>query len=162
MKGNSPLFVRLAEHRNVITPSAGDGVLMNKNNSFYSNIKQRKDVDPDGKFDVIAHGGSKYIELDRNGNIYKVDWRFASRIIKKMPGYTHGQPIRLLSCNTGTGPKAFAQNLANKLNVIVYAPNKYLWAWPNGDYKVLGGSSTVPDYNDVGEFIKFIPGGNRK
>ncbi len=159
MKGNSPLFIRLEEYHNAIAPSAGDGSLMGKNNSFYNNIRRRKDVDPDGKFDIIAHGTSKFIELDHNGKIYKVNWRFVSRIIKKMPGYTNRKPVRLLSCNTGKGSKTFAQNLANKLNVIVYAPNKYLWAWPNGDYKVFGGSSTTPDYNDVG---KFIPGGNRK
>ena len=32
----------------------------------------------------------------------------------------------------------FAQNLANKLNVEVYAPTNYLWSTPNGNYFVAG------------------------
>lgn len=38
-----------------------------------------------------------------------------------MPGYKKGQSIRLLSCNTGTLNHGFAQDLANKLNVTVWA-----------------------------------------
>lgn len=38
-----------------------------------------------------------------------------------MPGYKKGQSIRLFSCNTGTLNHGFAQDLANKLNVTVWA-----------------------------------------
>lgn len=63
-------------------------------------------------------------------------------------------------CNTGSLDNGFAQNLANKLNVKVYAPTNYLWATPNGNYFVAGmNNSRLPDMNDVGTFKLFSPGG---
>ena len=83
-----------------------------------------------------------------------------------MPGYKKGQSIRLLSCNTGTLNHGFAQDLANKLNVTVWAPSSYLWAYPNGKHfiadKKIVNEVAKPDYSKMGRFIKFTPGGNRK
>ena len=30
----------------------------------------------------------------------------------------------------------FSQNIANKMNIIVYAPNNLLWAYPSGKYVI--------------------------
>ena len=79
-----------------------------------------------------------------------------------MPGYKKGQPIRLLSCNTGTSSASFAQNLANKLNVSVWAPDKYLWASYSGNHFVAGMTKDgKPDYSDKGKFVEYKPGGNK-
>ena len=85
--------------------------------------------------------------------------------IKSKTDYKHGQPIRLLSCDTGSSTSGFAQNLANKLNVVVEAPTKLVWAYPNGKYFVAGrrkDNPNLPDMNNPGVFKKFYPGGKKK
>lgn len=52
-------------------------------------------------------------------------------MIKNNPQY-NGQPIRLLSCNTGKLPDGFAKNLVNKLGTNVSAPNDIIWTYLNG------------------------------
>jgi hypothetical protein len=65
------------------------------------------------------------------------------------------------SCRT----VVFAQNLANKLGVVVEAPTKLVWAYSNGRYFVAArrkDNPQLPDINDRGKFIKFYPGGKKK
>ena len=147
---------------------AGDANFMGPNQEFLRNIRMRKDVDPDGKFDVIAHGAVNSIIVEYAGKEVEIDSRTAANLNARQSGYKKGQPIRLLSCNTGSDPAGFAQNLANKLNVIVYAPNDYLWSWHDGHYEVAAalphkGSSGIllRDSSKLGKFVKFIPGGNK-
>ena len=163
MKGKSPLFGNVGSklHRSY----AGDMTLMGPKQPFLSAIKKRKDVDPNGYFDVIAHGSHNRVELEHNGKTYIVDWREVAHIVKHLPGY-HGQKIRLLSCNTGSTTTGFAQSLADKMNVEVIAPNKYLFANPDGTHYVAGGyrnsaGKICPIHSDPGTFIKFTPGGNK-
>ena len=103
------------------------------------------------------------MESKINGKKIHIDSRIAAKLIKNLPGY-HGQSIRLLSCSTGYLNHGFAQNLANKLNVTVWATNDILWAWPNGRHVVAARSSNpkYPDLSKKGKFVKFTPGGNRK
>ena len=140
--------------------SVGDATFMDANDAFVSNISRRTDVDANGYFDVIAHGTPNGIQITHNGKHMIVDHRTAARLIQNSAGY-NGQAIRLLSCNTGALDNGFAQNLANKLNVEVYAPTNFLWSTPNGNYFVAGmNNSRLPDMNDVGTFKLFSPGGN--
>ena len=80
------------------------------------------------------------------------DDAFVSNISRRSDVY-NGQTIRLWSCNTGALDNGFAQNLANKLNVEVYAPTNYLWSTPNGNYFVAG-------MNNRETFKLFSPRGN--
>ena len=82
-----------------------------------------------------------------------------------MPGYKKGQSIRLLSCNTGTLNHGFAQDLANKLNVTVWAQAHICGLILTGNTSLLikiFNEVAKPDYSKMGRFIKFTPGGNRK
>lgn len=161
MKSNSGFFKGTKGN-----PVAGDASFMKSNDDFLKYIRKRKDVDPGGKFDLIAHGTANKIELEHNGKKILVNSRTVAKLIKNMPGYKKGQPIRLLSCNTGTLNHGFAQDLANKLNITVWAPSSYLWAYPNGKHfvadKKIVNEKEKPDYSKMGKFIKFTPGGNRK
>lgn len=148
--------------------AAGDASFMGPGEDFLKNIRMRKDVDPGGKFDVIAHGEPNTIQIEHTGTKLRVSSRIAARLIAQEPGYRQGQPVRLLSCNTGSDAAGFAQNLANKLNVVVYAPDNYLWSWPNGTYSVAGAKprrgktgGLKIDPTKPGKFVKFIPGGSR-
>ena len=70
-----------------------------------------------------------------------------------------------MSCNTGALDNGFAQNLANNLNVKVYAPTDYLWSYPNGKYFVAGmlkdKDRIIPNMEKLAGFKLFVPGGNK-
>ncbi len=159
MKANSGFFKGTSGN-----PSSGDASFMGERELFLRNVRNRKDVDPNGKFDLIAHGTSKTVEIEHNGLKIQINSRTAAKIIKKLPDYKKGQPIRLLSCSTGSKAQGFAQDLANKLNVAVYAPSDILWAYSSGEMVIApkNASGTGPDLTKKGKFKKFIPGGNKK
>ena len=145
-------------------PVAGSADYMNPNDTFSQYIRNRKDVDCNGFYDVIAHGTSGTIEIQHNGQTIKINHRIAAKLFKKDPAFK-GKSIRLLACSTGANPKGFAQNLANKLNVVVEAPTKLVWAWPDGTYIVASRRHNWPDLPDLkhkGKFVKFYPGGKKK
>ena len=145
--------------------AAGDAVFQSEPGQFFSNIANRSDVDRNGVYDVVAHGGSAIIQVTHNGQKIEVDARTAAKLIKSKGEYKRGQPIRLLSCNTGALTSGFAQNLANKLGVVVEAQTKLVWAYPNGRYIVAGrrrDNPQLPDLTNRGTFKKFYPGGKKK
>ena len=139
---------------------AGDATFMKSTDRFVENISKRKNIDADGYFEVIAHGTPDEIQIVHNGKEIMVDARTAARLIENSEGY-NGQPIRLLSYSTGAKENGFAQNLANKLNVEVKAPNDILWSTENGEYFVAArNEKTLPDFRVIGKFESFYPGGH--
>lgn len=133
--------------------------LMGNSDQFFKNASKRPDVYPNGMVDVIAHGSSQNIEVMTANGPVTVDHRVAGRIIENSPGYTTGQPIRLLSCDTGARDAGFAQNLSNKLGVPVQAPTELVWAYGDGRMVVAPRTSSnpnsplfnVPDLSDPGK-----------
>ncbi len=111
-----------------------------------------------GALDVIGHGGPNIFEVNGttiDGGAKLVNHRVLAKLIKQNPEFV-GQDIRLLSCNTGEAD--FAQNLANKLNTNVYAPNKTLFAWPSGRLGVYPANAQgLPVLSQPGKIIKFTP-----
>lgn len=84
----------------------------------------------------------------------KIDVKILSNIIKARKDY-HGEDIYLFSCNTGNTTKTkncFAQLLADKLGVTVYAPTEYGVVWSNGKHY-----SGKPDFTPSGEIKPFKP-----
>ena len=84
------------------------------------------------------------------------------KLLKRNKKNKRGMSIRLLSCNTGKDPCGFAQNLANKLNVKVIAPNTYYWAYPNGSHipAEMKENGQI-DITRPGKMITFYSGGNK-
>jgi len=153
-RGNSGLF----RGTYGAIPAIGNISYMLFDDKFYKNISKRKDIDPNGYFDVIAHGQSDKIEINTGSKKYLVNHRIASKIIKEANNYHKGQATRLIFCNTGRNANGFAQNLANKLNVPVMVPTKYAFAYPNGKHFVAGSiDEKTPNYNDIGEYKVFYP-----
>jgi uncharacterized Zn-binding protein involved in type VI secretion len=147
-------------------PSSGNVNYMEPNDRFFLGVSKRKDVDPNGFYDVIAHGSTKKIQVQTANGPVLVDHRVAARLIKQAPGYQKGQPIRMLSCDTGKGAGSFAQNLANKMGVPVEAPTELVWAYPNGQKFVAAGKyvpgpngqmNLVPDMAKPGNFHVLEP-----
>lgn len=158
MKGTNSLFNYRPRY------ASGDITFRSGDQSFFDYISRRSDVDVDGVVDIVAHGSQNSIQITHNGKNIEIDSRTLAKIIERNPQYKR-KGVRLLSCDTGSSSSGFAQNLANKLGVPVYAPNKLLWSDSKGNYRVAGRSITNPRYpssTDIGEFIVFYPGGNRK
>lgn len=158
MKGKSSLFSSKKR------PASGDVSFRSGPVEFFDYIERRKDIDPNGYIDIVAHGTSHSIQIKHNGRDIDIGWRELANLIKHNKTLKN-KPVRLLSCNTGSDPNGFAQNLANKLGVKVVAPNKVLWCWPNGSHMVASrkiGDLNRPNLKDKGEFVTFAPGGNRK
>ena len=143
----------------------GDVVYQSSQLEYFNYIAKRKDVDPSGMFDVVAHGAVNAIQIEHNNRIERIDHRTLVNLLKHNKQYGVGQVIRLLSCNTGASTKSFAQNLANKLNVIVMAPTKLVWAYPDGRHIVASrdpNNPRFPNLNDLGKFEYFYPRGKKK
>ena len=121
---------------------------------FAKYIANRPDVDPNGMFDVIAHGNSDFIEISNQGKDVRIKAREAAKIIKKNPDFRKSKSVRLFSCSTGSTINGFAQHLANALGKPVYAPNMTIYANPQGAY-------WIEEKGKYGKFIKFVPGGYR-
>ena len=119
---------------------------------FAKFIANRADVDPNGAFDVVAHGNWKEIEVSSGGRNIIVDARQSARLIRKQPGFKKAKSVRLLSCSTGASPEGFAQHLANALGKPVFAPNMTIHSYSNGTH-------WIEDNGQKGTFVKFIPGG---
>lgn len=137
---------------------------MDKNDAFSKYIKNRKDIDVNGFYDIIAHGEANKIIVEVNGKRHALNHRDVAKLIKSNVK-SNKKNIRLLSCSTGEDPKGFAQNLANKLNIVVEAPTSLLWVYPNGKYVVAPKSATnssKPNLKAKGRFKKFYPGGKKK
>ena len=97
-----------------------------------------------GYLDVVMHG-------DANGTQANVDGRFedftldeTASLIMESPAWKD-RPIRLMSCSTGQG--SYAQDLSDKLGIVVYAPTDVLSVFRDGS-KVVGG---------VGSWRRFEP-----
>lgn len=108
----------------------------------------------DGYFDVTMHGSSKAVDFFGE----KIDSHTLAQILKGRSDY-HGEPIRLLSCNTGKSDgnyDCFAQRLANEIKASVKAPNNYLWAHPvnNGISEITIGTTAI---DNNGSFVEFQP-----
>ncbi len=81
-------------------------------------IKRYEDL-----YDVVIHGSSYYVEYEHE---YNLDVETMAWIISGRKDYK-GDDIRLISCSTGKPGEdgnCFAQQLANKLKVAVYAPTE--------------------------------------
>jgi hypothetical protein len=143
----------------------GPANFMGSKDQFFKNASRRLDIDSNGSFDVVAHGSTQQIEIITAKGTVMVDQRVASRLIQDSPGY-HGQPIRLLSCETGACDTGFAQNLANKMGVPVQAPTNLVWAYADGSMVVAPRMSSdpasrlfnLPNLTKQGTFRTFTPG----
>ena len=144
-------------------PAAGEIVFASGDLAFINNISRRSDIDANGLYDVVGHGTPYKIKFGDGDNDYYTP-RELARILRHRKDYKR-TGIRLLSCNTGLLPDGFAQHLANKLNVIVWAPNNIVWAYPSGRHFVAPRSKYNPKNPDSrirGEFIPFYPGGKKR
>jgi uncharacterized protein YukE len=129
-------------------------------------LKSMQRIKNSGTFDIAVHGAPTSVGYQiKDGAAHLAEnWHnFNHREIASLMrahGW-NGEPVRLLSCQTGMKSDGFAQNLANTLGVNVEAPNDFLWVWPNGRTAVApfnsSGTSIHPSVR--GAFETFLPNG---
>lgn len=88
-----------------------------------------------GLYDVLIHGAPTFVEYEKK---YVLDTETLYYIISGRKDY-NGEDIRLLSCSTGkkdANGNCVAQELADLLNVKVYAPTDVLNIEPTGNLSV--------------------------
>lgn len=113
-----------------------------------------------GEYTLDAHGSSACVEFDQRelsaseiAELIRVDERWG------------GRPVRLFSCNTGSGENPVAQELAELLNVRVVAPDDFVWSAADGwvgvapikEIEVNGEVVAVPDRDREGRWRVFDP-----
>lgn len=86
-----------------------------------------------GYLDVVMHGDASGTEAHVNGDITPYTLEDTAQLVEQTPGWDH-RPVRLLSCSTGQ--ETYAQELANRLDVPVYAPSDVLDVNPDGTTEI--------------------------
>jgi hypothetical protein len=80
--------------------------------------------------------------------------------IRRYPGYYEGEAVALYSCDTGSDPNGLAQQLANELKAIVYAPDNLPWYYSDGSDPVIAPRDPKnydePDINNRGNMNMFF------
>ena len=83
-----------------------------------------------GYLDVVMHGDETGTQAAVAGQSKDFTLEETAKMIESSPSWEQ-RPIRLMSCSTGK--ENYAQHLANRLDVPVYAPSDILDVRPNGE-----------------------------
>lgn len=118
-------------------------------------VEMAKVLDPQpGKYTIDMHGDPAHVYF---GN-QQLEPSELAQMLKADPAYK-GEPVYLMSCDTGQGVEPFAQKLADEMGVDVTAPTQLGWSGPDGKPfsssldPLTGGPTTPHD----GTFTTFSP-----
>lgn len=101
--------------------------------------------------DIHLHGSPSAVQVTKNGKIVNLNVdEFIKELNKK--GYTGGD-LRLCSCSTAKGNNSFAQQLSQKLNIKVKAPDDDLYYIPEDGVLFVGS-----EYTNTGSWRIFEKG----
>jgi len=127
----------------------------------YDAAKQKWTVDPSAPFNVFTHGNANVVLVRTPGGMKPVKAKGFSKILANNPDYIAGTPIHMFVCNTGKTADGFAQQLANRMNVPVFAPTEKMIILRSnkiaiGSTKQVNGHE-VMDPKALGESRMFVP-----
>ncbi|MEU9704353.1 hypothetical protein [Streptomyces sp. NPDC047981] len=111
-----------------------------------------------GAFTVDLHGTPNSVEVDGRS----ISAEELGAYLTSDQSDWDGEPVRLMSCETGQGEEPFAQELADNLGVPVTAPTELAWSDSQGNSWVASG--VFDEYGDMqstwppdGEWVTFEP-----
>lgn len=99
-----------------------------------------------GYLDIVMHGDASGTQADIDGNRVDFSLDDTATMIRESPSSWRRRPIKLLSCSTGRD--RFAQDLADRVQVPVYAPTDVLHVRYDGSTFI----------GDGGTWRRFEPG----
>lgn len=121
----------LSDIERVVRPldkSGGSGIIklsskfVNPTDPLYTNANKIKPVK--GYGDIIIHGSPDSLLINGlNGEQWEYGAKEAAEMIRNSREF-HGQPIRLVACQTGAKENGIAQQIADELGVDVMAPTE--------------------------------------
>ena len=91
-----------------------------------------------GYLDVVMHGDAEGTQASIAGKPIDFSMEETARMVEGSPTW-NDRPLRLMSCHTGSGD--YAQQLADRLQVPVYAPTDYLCVYSDGTSEILHGGT---------------------
>ncbi|WP_285643047.1 hypothetical protein [Lentzea sp. NBRC 102530] len=122
---------------------------------------QRVAPDPQ-RFTVDLHGAS---DIAKVGD-HRLSAKDVADVIRASGGWDGKQPVRLISCQTGTTKDGFAAQLSRELGVEVLAPSKDAWVDGNGNVfassshdSFKAGQQHKPGWPPNGDWVTFKPDG---
>ena len=114
--------------KKALDKSAGSGIIklsskfVNPTDPLYTNANKIKPVK--GYGDIIIHGSPDSLLINGlNGEQWEYGAKEAAEMIRNSREF-HGQPIRLVACQTGAKENGIAQQIADELGVDVMAPTE--------------------------------------
>ena len=120
-----------------IDKSAKSGILklaskfVNPNDQLYVNANHIKPLN--GYGDIVIHGTPDSLLIyGLNGERWEYNAKEAAEMIRNSREF-HGQPIRLISCQTGAKENGIAQQIADELGVEILAPTEIVNVDMNGE-----------------------------
>ncbi|MFG2771588.1 hypothetical protein [Streptomyces sp. NPDC048350] len=112
----------------------------------------------EGAFTLDLHGTPTSVEVDG----LSINAEELGAYLASDKSDWDGEPIRLMSCETGQGEEPFAQELADNLGVPATAPTELAWSDSQGNSWVASG--VFDEYGDMhstwppdGEWVTFEP-----
>ena len=70
---------------------AGDAVFASSKKLYFQYISKRKDIDSNGKYDVVAHCSEKSIMVRHGNKDIEINARITSKLIKNRKDYKEGK-----------------------------------------------------------------------
>lgn len=152
--------------------SGGSGIIklsskfVNPTDPLYTNSNKIKPVK--GYGDIIIHGSPDSLLINGlNGEQWEYGAKEAAEMIRNSREF-HGQPIRLVSCQTGAKKNGIAQQIADELGVEVMAPTEIanvdidgeIFLSDNGELAEIWNTSSAEERKNIrqtGEWKVFKP-----
>lgn len=157
---------------NALDKSGGSGIIklsskfVNPTDPLYTNANKIKPVK--GYGDIIIHGSPDSLLINGlNGEQWEYGAKEAAEMIRNSREF-HGQPIRLVSCQTGAKKNGIAQQIADELGVEVMAPTEIanididgeIFLSDNGELAEIWNTSSADERKNIrqtGEWKVFKP-----
>lgn len=139
---------------------------VNPTDPLYTNANKIKPVE--GYGDIIIHGSPDSLLINGlNGEQWEYGAKEAAEMIRNSCEF-HGQPIRLIACQTGAKGNGIAQQIADELGVDVMAPteianvdiNGEIFLSDNGELAEIWNTSSAEERKGIrqtGEWKVFKP-----
>lgn len=118
---------------------------INPTDPLYTNANKIKPVK--GYGDIIIHGSPDSLLINGlNGEQWEYGAKEAAEMIRNSREF-HGQPIRLVACQTGAKKNGIAQQIADELGVEVMAPTEIANVDINGEIFISNNDVIVDEWN---------------
>lgn len=134
---------------------------MNRYDPLFVNAGKIKPLK--GYTDIVCHGSpSELLIYGMNEEEWSYSAAQAADMVRNSGGYDGGD-IRLIACNTGSGPRCIAQQLADALNVNVLAPTEAVFVSIDGELFVTDNGVLARMWNcgeavkETGKWVLFRP-----